>query len=500
MGYYVIGIGGTGAKCVESLIHVAAAGLIDGTVNILLVDADLDNGHLQRTNKTLQIYRDLYQNFRGTSTQLGKVKFLESNIETTQPQVWTPFGKESRPTLDRLFGYSTMQFIPAGLMDVLYTEKEKSESLNVGFRGHPSIGTAVMADAVNLEQEEPWKEFCSKIANDPEAKIMLMGSIFGGTGAAGLPTLARLLSDKFRKKRGKKFRLGCVLMLPYFSFSSPDDLSKLQAHSEEFLLRSQAALNYYQIKLAEEQEQIYNNVYLLGDSNRPMIPNDSSKDPPLGGRKQCNPAHFLEVYAATAVLHFFEQDMDAPVKTYTIARKAGNELNWDSIPGGEDFELALANLARFSYAYLGFFSKKISKEIEGPDKFRNVTWFVEFIKKDLANVKKPLDRVADYCEVFLGWLDQIHHFKADGFTVALFNTHTYRSESDVEKQIYYQVSFPEGDKYGDLYNTKGWKIASTFEDLSRRLTRLHPKDIEKQGASGLGRFLHALYQECKVNQ
>ena len=100
----------------------------------------------------------------------------------------------------------------------------------------------------------------------------------------------------------------------------------------------------------------------------------------------------------------------------------------------------------------------------------------------------------------MGWLDQIHHFKADGFTVALFNTHTYRSESDVEKQTYYQVSFPEGDKYGDLYNTKGRKIASTFEDLSRRLTRLHPKDIEKQGASGLGRFLHALYQECKVNQ
>jgi hypothetical protein len=207
----------------------------------------------------------------------------------------------------------------------------------------------------------------------------------------------------------------------------------------------------------------------------------------------------LELYAATAALHFFQQDMAEPVKTYTIARKAGNELNWDSMPGGQDFEFALANLARFSYAYLAFFSKKISKEIESPDKFRNVAWFVEFLKKDLANAKQPLQEVANYCEVFLGWLAQIHQFKTDEFKVALFNTNTYQNDPDVEQQIYYRVSFPKGDKYGDLYSMGGRKLASDCEELSRKLNYYRPRDVEKQEASGLGRFLHALYRECQVN-
>ena len=45
MGYYAIGIGGTGAKCLESLIHLAAAGMMpDGDLHLLFVDPDTSNG------------------------------------------------------------------------------------------------------------------------------------------------------------------------------------------------------------------------------------------------------------------------------------------------------------------------------------------------------------------------------------------------------------------------------------------------------------------------
>ena len=42
MGYYAIGIGGTGAKCLESLIHLAAAGMMpdDNDLCMFFVDPD----------------------------------------------------------------------------------------------------------------------------------------------------------------------------------------------------------------------------------------------------------------------------------------------------------------------------------------------------------------------------------------------------------------------------------------------------------------------------
>src|SRR5207302_1604172 len=96
-------------------------------------------------------------------------------------------------------------------------------SLEFGFRGHPSIGAAVMAAAVKLGGEEPWASLRDQISLDvgagEGAKVMLFGSIFGGTGASGVPTIARLVKNEFSSQlRNKPFKIGSVLMLPYFSF------------------------------------------------------------------------------------------------------------------------------------------------------------------------------------------------------------------------------------------------------------------------------------------
>lgn len=53
MSYYMIGIGGTGAKCLEAFIHLCGAGLLKDSqpVKIVYVDADVSCGNLQRTQK-----------------------------------------------------------------------------------------------------------------------------------------------------------------------------------------------------------------------------------------------------------------------------------------------------------------------------------------------------------------------------------------------------------------------------------------------------------------
>ena len=93
------------------------------------------------------------------------------------------------------------------LYKALYTKKERTTLLNEGFRGHPSIGAAVIAKKINLSdgnytiEGEVWSWLKNRVNEDVKtgltARIFLVGSIFGGTGAAGLPTVAKLLRHTF---------------------------------------------------------------------------------------------------------------------------------------------------------------------------------------------------------------------------------------------------------------------------------------------------------------
>ena len=53
---YLIGIGGTGAKCIKAAVHLHASGGYgkDLKLGVLLVDADASNGNLQSARETVQ--------------------------------------------------------------------------------------------------------------------------------------------------------------------------------------------------------------------------------------------------------------------------------------------------------------------------------------------------------------------------------------------------------------------------------------------------------------
>ena len=273
MGYYAIGIGGTGAKCLESLIHLAAAGMMpDGDLHLLFVDPDAGNGSRARVEETLAHYEACKKQF-----DLGQTYLLKTKIDPADPILWTPF-KETNPSLNRFFHYEIFRDSAAGkLFDVLYSRSEKESTLEEGFRGHPSIGSAVMAKTVDLEEDETWSTLRKKISSDDEgAKVFLAGSIFGGTGASGFPTIAQIV------KKELDVKLGGALLLPYFKFDETGD-TELKAKSDEFLMNTQTALKHYHIW---NQTGIYDAVYLFGDESRTDVENA------LGGPKQRNAPTF----------------------------------------------------------------------------------------------------------------------------------------------------------------------------------------------------------------
>ena len=236
---YSAGIGGTGSKCIEALTHLAAAGMIsEGELYVLFIDPDTANGNLERAQHTLQQYIDCKN-----SLSLGNIDFLKTKIVRAKPDVWSPFGDETQPTLSNFFRYDVLKSRKpeaAHIFDVLYSRAERETTLEKGFRGHPSIGAAVLAKAVRLGESEPWQTFRNRIAQDGKsgigAKIFLFGSIFGGTGSSGFPTIARLICNELEAIGREHVKLGGALLLPYFSFTPDTRDDELKASSENFLM------------------------------------------------------------------------------------------------------------------------------------------------------------------------------------------------------------------------------------------------------------------------
>lgn len=495
MSYYVIGVGGTGAKCVESFIHLCAAGLMPDNRSVfgLFVDPDGANGSLKRAGQLLQNYYDCKQ------LRIGKTDLFKSALRIADPDIWSPL-QDKPAELGKFFNYDTLHGSPAAhLFDVLYSQKEKQTPLDFGFRGHPSIGAAVMAAAVRLGEEEPWATLRDQIKLDVSAKegakVMLFGSIFGGTGASGVPTIARLVNNEFAPQMKRdRFKIGSVLMLPYFSFD-PVRQERMRVDADTFLLSTQTALNYYH---NQDELRVCNAVYLLGsESLKPM------RTSSIGGQAQENEPHVLEVYAALAALHFFANEN---VEGYPhIAREFRDASSWPDLPydpGSAKLKAKLNQLARFAFAYLTAYHPML-ESINQKGKAYRAPWYINLFRRENVDLKsvmeKELKQVKSYCESFLLWLANIEESQAgesagSGHLVN-FNAFAETVMDENERPIL-QLKHPAAfnrEAFGNLLLPITNEYPKALSELWEKMSDIRVKD---SNAADVGVFLHALYEAC----
>jgi hypothetical protein len=491
MSYYVIGIGGTGAKCIEALAHLCAAGLMpDGELYSVFVDPDRANGSLERAEITLRQYVNCKQ------LNLGATDIFKTRLFIAEPDVWSPFEDESQPRLDNFFRYNNLKSAQkeiADLFDVLYSTDEKTTGLEEGFRGHPSIGAAVMATTLKLGGNEPWKTFRDKIAQDIKAKagakIILVGSIFGGTGASGIPTIARLIREELKGIGQQKAQLGSVLVLPYFSFPAvPGDM--LKANSDNFLLNTQAALQYYS---QQDYMKTYDAVYLLGDHNLSPV-NDES----IGGRTQRNEPHFMELYAALACVDFFREDISG---YQMIARRDQGSVSWDDMPyspGSTLLKEKLDALARFAFAYLCSYYPMLDY-INKHGRGYQAPWYINFFERKniplAAAMQTDLPKVKGYCESFLLWLANVQSSAKD-LNVNLINYQAFaRKQQQGDKNLI--ALLPETDFLITEFSNLTLPITRKDSNaLSGLWERMSEAEVQDKDANGIGALVHALYREA----
>jgi hypothetical protein len=238
----IIGLGGTGAKIVESFIHACASGLGPETCSVAFVDQDQANGNTARSLRALRLYMEARSELRDANTaeslrdrtgflrthltphqSFNKDEKLRTDETALQAAHWTPHGQGR--TLADIIQYTSLQDEDRHLAELFFanSDEELGMNLDAGYRGRPHLGSAALLAEMS-KGNVGWKSALDELVdrgNNAPVRIVLCGSAFGGTGAATLPTLAREI--RARADKVPNVAVSAVMLLPYFDFSSPTD-------------------------------------------------------------------------------------------------------------------------------------------------------------------------------------------------------------------------------------------------------------------------------------
>jgi len=78
---FIIGIGGTGMRCLETFTHMCAMGLYDGMeFNVLTLDTDFTNGNKNRTENLIKDYNNIKKTSDSKNGAASNDSFFSAKI------------------------------------------------------------------------------------------------------------------------------------------------------------------------------------------------------------------------------------------------------------------------------------------------------------------------------------------------------------------------------------------------------------------------------------
>ena len=484
MSNYLIAVGGTGAKIAEAAVHLVAAGIMPGPLTVLFVDADEGNGSVTRAIDAVKGYSKCQGQFD------PRVDPFRTSVTLLSDKPWSPIDPEAK-TLRRIFAFPAMQQQEQDVMRCLYSDAEIDLDLTEGFRARPAIGAAVWAQKVNWEGAEGFGALRAHLAQEPQnvqVKVALAGSIFGGTGASGVPTIAKLISRQYPNCQIAMFPL-----LPYFTFGDVGVDGRITADPTVFISNTKEALKYY-------EKRGYLNfchaIYLLGDEYQALM-----LKPAVGRRDQCNEPHYLELVAALGMAHFFHTKVDRN-SLYLSSRKEGLRIQWEDLPVEKpaengprsDWDIKFRRLARFAVAMRNCFAPTMNDALAKGKTFR-APWYGDLLEKrnrfDASEADK-LTAVEAYNTAFLEWLMYILRPQTEKFEMRLLNREVIsRSAADASLRLASHQEFAAVG-LGKFFVERDTEQAS----LDTLWERVCDTAIPDPPPSGVGRAIQAIYSNC----
>lgn len=425
---FLIGIGGTGMRCLESFVHTCAMGMYDNTdVHILALDTDSGNGNFDRLREVIDAYKKVNGNKAKSDT------FFSAAINYYE---FTP-GYTDDSSFESISNYSNErahndETHVSDLVDIFLDDSVRRMNLKHGYRAQTQMGSMLMYHAIIKEAYKSsrdntasqLRDFLKILLSADDQPVFVFGSVFGGTGASSIPIIPLAFREACKLIGGESKDIiasnyfGSIVLTSYFRFDvNTASHNEVVAKSENFAINSQAALMFYNSD--KTVNEAYKRLYLLGrttNESRDVLKGGAKGV--TGGGEQRNPADYIELIAAFAAYDFFRECSkgkdafagDGAKKFLCIAHNYGN--------GKLDFPLFAQESAELLKKKFGLLLAASWLDMKGSDFFvsqaatRNMFSSINVDGEELANLKKYFGyfnvSVNESDQLIKGWIPQMY--------------------------------------------------------------------------------------------
>lgn len=367
---YVLLVGGTGARLADALLCAASAGVFPAEkLNVLLADTD------RRGVRSAGLVAAKMADYARIHQTISKP---EGPFRTEVAfSSWPKALPEDASTLAE---YTANSEEDALLSQALFDKDAVALNLHEGFHGRRMLGMVTYAGLLHEADQDPEDvlscmvdDMVQDIRADEEVRVVLAGSVSGGTGAAGIAALTRYI----RQRTEDKVNLGAVVL------TACDD-EQDAAHANETLA-------------SYANEKLLDTVCVLG------LPKASRSSAPA---EYAHLTDWLSVYCMDVLLH-------RPVwfkGVFTVKAPEG-PLSWEIFgKAAERYRLCYGGLVKFATAWVTGMSARVEKRLRKPVFLRDALfgWYAHFFCRMQADCEaqialiEPLNRLMNVCLIWLG--------------------------------------------------------------------------------------------------
>lgn len=489
---YILAIGGTGSRVLKSLTMLLASGLKPNAEKIyeivpVIIDPHEDNEDLKRTTRLLGNYQSITREIGNDRGFFGTSILTLDKLSNSQNRLTGNFTFNLQQVANTKYkeyvGYNQLDEANKALAEILFSGKSINKrgeevdlldiEMDIGFVGNPNIGSVVLNQ---FKDSEEFKVLSSNF--DSEDRIFVISSIFGGTGAAGFPSIVKNIRNAKKGNEGflRNAKIGAISVMPYFNIEQDDDSPIKRS---DFISKTKAALHYYKENVTGNNT--VNSMYYIADD---FIGSPYQNDPGDNGQK--NDAHFIELASALAIIDFMEiQDLDLETidgkAVKPIYKEFGIRKDTDTIKF-EDLEDYTEKVLSLPLSKLAIFKKYINENLN--DSLEMKSWSNEEPPINQKFKDSPFYRtyLTEFLDSFQEWLHEMSEnnrsfspFHLASELDAMIVGKTIKKgffESKVDYHTFNDMLNKRSQKYiskGETFPNAASKFISLFNDTSEEL-------------------------------
>lgn len=538
---FVIAIGGTGMRCLESFTHLCAIGMFDNReIEVLTLDTDQTNGNKSKVEELIRLYGRIKTSGSTAGGTPNANTFFSARLNLHRYCTnYSGVGRENYRNITKLSTGTPEQQKANALLSDLFLDRNSVQEFDLshGYRAQTHLGSMLMyhgmiesarniAAGQDVQQEErELEQFVSKlVAAGAGARVFIFGSIFGGTGASSIPVIPKALQDFVEIRSGgketidfEKAKFGSTLLTEYFSFKKPDDRQRADksnsviADASFFPLNSQAALQFYQGD--PTVQKCYKILYHIGwpIESKKVDDGNTAHQTITGGANQKNACHITELLCACASYDFFTRksgfDTVRAEYLYKAVDFADNSFNFsfydfvgNKDKSGEKFANRLG--AFFSLAHI---SLTVNGGATGDAGIKGFITLCEGqkIMQYSTITDQECAELNDYFKLFAyqvegsrfipGWLYQVRNTVAPGSF--LFDSRAFPDTAAELAKLDVGTLFSD-NKY---HWPKGGILSNRFDTFIKKLIESGPHDEQKTNTVK-EKFLAHIYNAISQSQ